>query len=580
MAPVIEDDGFPALEVEREAGDAALPESGDLAQISPVRLYGLAAAASASGWLQLELEKGHLLQISFRKGTPEHLSSDDPALSILRTLLARGLVSGQQGLEAEEQASRAGQDLISVLFQRGLIPPSEAHKLLGDHALFLLDRALATWRGKFSFERDAPSPPGAYPLGQRWKLLSEAARRIDAAALRARLGRRLHRPVQRSGGLAIGTVGELGLTAQEARLYASIDGTRTGEELLKQQDPPTTLRLLYLLTELGHLAFAALSDAAPSDPPPPAASPPASSAPAAPAPVRAPEAPAQRATPRELPKITRPPPPPKNAAPSRPPPALAPASPAAAAKAPPAMRPAPIFANPPANETPQEMQARLTALLERLQKADHFEALGLDRKNLAPGEAKRNFFVLARELHPDTVTDPAQTALRDLKERLFARINEASGALSDDARRKAYERELDGAAASVDVGRIFAAEENFQRAEIMIKARRYADGLALLEEAIALNANEAEFFAWRGYARFLVSKDRKADYPAAAEDCRKAIRMIEKCLPAHLFLGHMAKAMADTKLAEQCYRRVLQLDPKHVDAQRELRLMGKRAGPG
>ena len=43
-----------------------------------------------------------------------------------------------------------------------------------------------------------------------------------------------------------------------------------------------------------------------------------------------------------------------------------------------------------------------------------------------------------------------------------------------------------------------------------------------------------------------------------------------------LFLGHMAKALGDLKLAKKCYTRVLELDEKHIEAQRELRLMGTK----
>jgi curved DNA-binding protein CbpA len=202
--------------------------------------------------------------------------------------------------------------------------------------------------------------------------------------------------------------------------------------------------------------------------------------------------------------------------------------------------------------------------------------LGMERKTASAAEAKRNFFVLAKELHPDTVTDTAQEELRQLKERLFARINESAQVLSDDKRRKDYEDELEGKKNSVDVARIFAAEENFQRAEILIKAHKYQEGLDLLEKAIEMNDQEAEFYAWRGYARFLVARDRKAVYEQASGDCKKAIKMIDKCLPAHLFLGHMAKVLGEMKLAQQCYQRVLQLDPTHIEAQRELRLMGKK----
>src|SRR5207302_8839627 len=118
--------------------------------------------------------------------------------------------------------------------------------------------ALSAWRGTFTFEADAPPPPGAYPLGSKWTLLAESSRRQDAAVLRARLGRKLGRRVLRSGGNAAGRIEELALNAQEARLWAAVDGTRTGEELLGTlPDPLIGVRLFHLLAELAHLSFEA-----------------------------------------------------------------------------------------------------------------------------------------------------------------------------------------------------------------------------------------------------------------------------------------------------------------------------------
>ncbi len=555
-----------------------LPDSGDLAQLSPARLYALAAFTSASGALQIELDKGRTLRIAFRRGTPEHLVSDDPELSLIRFLQGRKLVAPEQALAAEEQARSSGQDVLYVLFQRQLIPPADAARLLGEYSAFLLDRALVCWRGKFTFEKDAALPPGAFPLGSKWGLLTDSVRRLESTLLRARLGKRLLLPVVRSGGLALGNVEELALNAQEARIYAGIDGTRTGEELLRAHEGATGLRLLYLLTELGHLAFAGVSVESEADPAA-AVKPVPPAKPVQPAKPSAEEA-AAPPPPRTLPKTTREAP--RQAAPaaSRPPvpPVMKPTAPPAPKPvvAPVISRPPPTFAQPPPDEPPEAARARLSALWERLTAADHFEALGVDRKSASPAEAKRNFFALAKELHPDTVTDPSQAELKDLKERLFARINEAAQVLADDKRRKEYEGELDGKASTVDVSRIFAAEENFQRAEILIKAHKYQEGLALLEEAIGMNAEEAEFYAWRGYAKFLLAKDRKEAFEECASDCRKAIKMIDRCVPAHLFLGHMAKITGDLKLAKKCYTRVVELDEKHVEAQRELRLMGAK----
>ena len=53
--------------------------------------------------------------------------------------------------------------------------------------------------------------------------------------------------------------------------------------------------------------------------------------------------------------------------------------------------------------------------------------------------------------------------------------------------------------------------------------------------------------------------------------------MFERCLPAHLYLGHMAKMLGDLKAAKKGYSRVLELDEGHVEAQRELRLMGAKS---
>jgi curved DNA-binding protein CbpA len=233
------------------------------------------------------------------------------------------------------------------------------------------------------------------------------------------------------------------------------------------------------------------------------------------------------------------------------------------------------IASGPKDETPEAQLERLTALQAKIASANHFEALGVARTASA-AEVKRVFFLLARELHPDTVVDLSQEKLRALKEMLFSRVSAAAQALSDEKRRKDYEAELDGNASKVDVARIFAAEEAFQKAEILIKARKYQEGIELLEEAIALNDKEAEFHAWHGYAKFLLAKDRKHAYADCVAECKRALKLVEVCAPAHLFMGHMAKAIGEMKTAEAEYRRVLDIDERNIEAQRELRMMGKK----
>jgi hypothetical protein len=562
-----------------------LPLRGSVTDVSPVRLYALAALTGVNGALELTLESGRKISIAFRRGTPHHVSSDDPDHSFLRFLETRKTITREQAAQVEQQAASSGGDVMSTLFQLQLIPPADAHKVLGEHSLFVLDRAVETWRGTFTFTADAPMPPEAFALGQKWALLAESVRRLDGAALRARLGNQLAQPVQRSGGSSIGKLEELALTAQETRLYSAVDGTRRGDELIEQHGSPMAVRLLYLLTELKHVSFSAAEVEAPRPAPAPAAAPPVTRPSPAPPAVASPAPGADaihtpvlvqpiRSTPAAVPKVAA-----NGAAAPRTTPARG-SSPVRAGSNPTPLSNKPVaparsYATPPANETPEGQLTRLRGVLARLEKGTHFDALGLDRKATA-SDVKKAFVLLARELHPDTVTEASQTELRAIKERLFARVNEAAQVLGDDARRKEYEAELGGDKKDVDVQRIFDAEEKFQRAEILIKARKYKEGLALLDEAILLNDKEAEFYAWRGYARFLLSTDRKQAFDDCSGEVKKALKLVDRCVPAHLFLGHMNKVVGNLKAAASSYQRVVDLDETHIEAQRELRLMGKK----
>src|SRR5438270_670765 len=205
---------------------------------APVRLYALAARTNASGSARLMPEDGRLLQIVFRRGTPEHVSADDPDFSLLCFLQMKGYLQAEKARVAKEQAAKSGQDVVAALLQLQLIPAADAHRLFGEHGVFLLDRAFACWRGKFTFDKEAVPPPGSFPLGSRWGLLVDAMRRLEVASVRARVGKRLSRPVVRSGGLGVGKPEELRLNALEPRSYDSIAGTASGWERRRPPDAP------------------------------------------------------------------------------------------------------------------------------------------------------------------------------------------------------------------------------------------------------------------------------------------------------------------------------------------------------
>jgi tetratricopeptide (TPR) repeat protein len=153
-------------------------------------------------------------------------------------------------------------------------------------------------------------------------------------------------------------------------------------------------------------------------------------------------------------------------------------------------------------------------------------------------------------------------------------VSEAWSVLGEDAARAAYLEKLrSGGTADVDVMNIFQAENLFQAGTMLVKARKYDEALRQFEEAIKLNADEAEFGMWKAWCEFLLSADRKKKLAPAAAAVEAGLKRNPRCAQGYLFLGQMAKIAGDLALAEKQLRRGLQVAPEHADLQRELKYL-------
>jgi tetratricopeptide (TPR) repeat protein len=538
-----------AREVGANAAIAAgLAHQGSLARESALHLFGLAAAVQATGRLTLTPEE-RSYALTFRRGTVEHAASTDPEDDLGRFLVQRGAIRAEALARAEAGKAKVGGDLVSALIAERALNPGDVAALLQEHGARVVQRALACEAGGWSWNPQASPPPGAFPLGAPFAMLCAAARALDAAALMRRLGEREHRAASRVGGRI--RIEDLRLTPQETRAVGLFDGVRSPAELAAASpaDALVVLRLAVLLAELELLSFGLSRKGA--APPAPARSAPAPAAPAAPgaAPpaAAAPAAPAAR--------------PPAAAAPARP--AAAPAPKPAAAPAPPAQRPAALD------------PAAVAALLAKLAGADHFTVLGV-KQDAAAGQVKAAYFQLAKTYHPDAVPADAPAEARKLCADVFAKVSEAWSVLGDEASRAAYAEALrTGGAAQVDVMNIFAAENAFQAGTLLVKARKYEEGLRKFEEAARLNPDEAEFGMWKAWCEFLLADDKKKRLSAASAAVEAGLQKNPRCAQGYLFLGQMARIVGDPALAEKHLRRGLGVAPEHAELQRELKYLRK-----
>lgn len=529
---------------------AGLAHEGQLAQDGALRLFYLAAATQASGRLVLAPE-GREVALTFKRGTVEHVRSSDPTDDLGRFLVRRGPLTQEQLAQAEEAKAGAGGELVGALIARRLVNPADVAGLLQEHGTALVGRALAVEGGTWRWEPGVAPPPSSFPLGSPWGQLCSAVRALDGAAVQRRLGDREHRAATRVGGRI--RVEDLRLTPQETRAASLFDGVRSPSEIARAQpaDAATVLRLALLFGETELLSFGAPRKA-------PAAAAPADQKPAAPAPAPRPE--------------------PGSASAQRPPAATPPVAqrpPAASPPRPPSAIPTPAVTPPPRPPPALLEVGALEALHARLKDADHFEVLGVKR-GAGAAQIKIAYFQLAKTYHPDAVPTEASPEVKKLSADLFARIGAAWEVLGEEAKRAKYVQELDsGGAADVDVLRILRAEETFQTATLLVKARKYDEALAKLDEAIGLNADEAEFGMWKAWCEFLLAPDKRAQQDASAGAIEAGLRRNPRCAQGYLFLGQMAKICGDVGAAERHLRRGLSAAPEHADLQRELKYLRK-----
>ncbi len=600
----------------------SIPAAGSLRDLSTRRLYFLAAAQDLTGLLSIQLPD-RSLTIHFRKGSPDLVDSTHGEDALASFLMRQRLVTPEQLGQAQRELGRFGGELLPALFGLGLVNPNVAMESLAQRAANLVGQVLLSFDGAFSFQPIELSPHKAMPAGNRWQLYCEQLRRLPVSELRLRLRDALDFPVMKASGAV--PVTNLRLSPQESRAYASFDGTRTLNQMLATHpaEAEHALRVAFMLEPCDLVSFAGtvIPASAPSQvsapafvPPPaqPAPAPvmvaPAPAAPVVPAPPvavapigRPPGVPAPPGAPGARPAVPVPPgarppgvpvpPGAPGARPPIPPPVMQPAAPAAPrppvitashpVTAAPTTRPSAVAPAPTSRPSSAGAPASFDAEVKKLQELflkmktqNHFEVLGVGR-DIQPNQVKVAYFKLAKDFHPDTVPPGAPEALSKAKADVFARIGEAHRTLADEHLRAEYVAELDagGAGEKIDVSKFLQAEEFFQKGKLLVQARKFAEALKMFDDSVALIPDDAEPHAWRGYARFFAATDKKAILPQALKDITECTKRNPNIAQAQFFQGMMHKVLGDLAQAKKFFSQTVKLDPKHIDAQRELRLM-------
>ena len=479
----------------------------------------------ATGGLLLRRDKVKKI-VFVRAGAPESVKSNRLSECLGRVMVRERMISEADCEESLNKMKASGRQQGTVLIEMGCISPHNLRYALELQLRLKLLEVFGWTRGEFQFNPKAQPPADTVRLQMSTAaIVYEGVKRsYDAARLLDSLGEIAGKYVHPAED-PLFAAQDMSLGEEEAALLALMDGSRTVRELRRRGplSPLDTDRFLYALLAS---QMVELRSERRTGPPPPA--PPQTSA--APGPGDRPWDDDEEVL--ELEDEV------------------------------------------PASDDEGHVRERLLGALAAMRRMDYFELLGL--RHDAPAEAVRSAAMeLLREYRVDGPTSSAE--VQTLVQQIADLVGQAHDTLVELGARARYEAELRAGGVKHEVGeavgRMLEAESAFRRGEQLLASGDVPGAYAAFSEAVRLQPEEGEFLALLGWTTH-------ARAPSDAGAGRQALTLLADAVErsptldrAHLYKGHVHKALGQTAEAQGEYEKAVECNPGCTEALRELSIL-------
>ncbi len=234
----------------------------------------------------------------------------------------------------------------------------------------------------------------------------------------------------------------------------------------------------------------------------------------------------------------------------------------------------------PAGLSPLDDQrwAELTMLYDKLDDMNHFELLGIP-PNSNYNEISNAYFARVKKFHPDRLPSGLAPILR-CAQKVFDRLTEANEALSSNESRAEYVRAVaagGGTRASERMMRnVLDSAVEFQKAEVLMRKRDFPQAMNMLRSALNKNPGESDYLALYAWLLNLMNPSEPAPFDDMIRSLDKALQDNPRNERAHYYKGVILKRMRRDKEAVRHFQKAIEINPRNVDAAREVRIAEMR----
>ena len=235
--------------------------------------------------------------------------------------------------------------------------------------------------------------------------------------------------------------------------------------------------------------------------------------------------------------------------------------------------------------TPQQQQRKgeIQARLKSIKSEDYFRMLGVPH-DASTEQIQQAFLALAKTWHPDRLP-AALHDVRDACATIFSHMSEAHQTLIDPKRREQYMHLLKDGGATPDeqaeVQAVLEAATNFQKAEFFLRRGDLKEAEALCRKAHDADPKPAEYLTMLAWLEAMKPENQ------APKPTLERIAMLDLAIVtnprlerAYFYRGMLYKRLGNQHAAARDFREAADLNPRNLDAVREVRLFEMRRSRG